>query len=332
MEYCWKLNSMSIVVALSFSLYGDLSVTALGSDTKDIGNEDQLSIPLINDKGAPLVAMLDTNAINRKMKVYIRTLMREMIQSSMQEQMQGIFKTSLEKNSTIDFIRNITLQEINEVLKEQGQEGISSPPIEKYKDCSELKRKTKQILNDGVYSIYPGGDDPVQAYCDMTTDGGGWTVIHKRHGRNVNFQRKWLECENGFGDINGQFWFGNKYTHILTSSGKYELRVDLVDSSGDKKYALYKTFSIGDARSKYKLTVDNFSGTAANQLRYHNGMKFTTLDQDNDTHGKNCALLRGGSWWYYACTGCDLTSSGNFKPFWGSINPAAQSVMMIRKT
>ncbi|VDI26404.1 Hypothetical predicted protein [Mytilus galloprovincialis] len=219
MEYYWKLNSMIIVI--TFRLF----VTALGSETRDRGNEDPLSIPLINDKGAPLVAMLDTNAINRKMKVYIRTLMRDMIQSSMQVQMQGIFQTSLEENSTIDFIRNITLQEINEVLKEQGQEGtgtimrdmikssiqeqiqgilktsleenptidfirnitlqeikdvlkeqhkegISSSPIGKYKDCTELKKKTDKKLNDGVYSIYPGGDNPVQAYCDMTTDGG----------------------------------------------------------------------------------------------------------------------------------------------------------------
>ncbi|CAC5389567.1 Fibrinogen-like protein A,Angiopoietin-related protein 1,Ficolin-3,Ficolin-2,Ryncolin-1,Tenascin-R,Fibrinogen-likeprotein 1,Ficolin-1,Fibrinogen C domain-containing protein 1-A,Tenascin-N,Ryncolin-3,Fibroleukin,Fibrinogen C domain-containing protein 1,Ryncolin-2,Techylectin-5B,Microfibril-associated glycoprotein 4,Fibrinogen alpha chain,Ficolin-1-A,Tenascin,Fibrinogen C domain-containing protein 1-B [Mytilus coruscus] len=217
-------------------------------------------------------------------------------------------------------------------LLKQDTKGICSPPIAKYKDCTDIKRKTKKKLKDGVYKIYPGGVNSVQAYCDMTTDGGGWTVIHKRNGGNVNFHRKWLECENGFGNINGEFWFGNKYTHILTSSGKYELRVDLVDSSGNKKYALYKTFSIGDAGSKYKLTVDNFSGTAANQLRRHNGMKFTTLDQDNDTYSGNCALLRGGSWWYYSCTACDLTKSGKHKPFWGGISPVAKSIMMIRKT
>lgn len=32
-----------------------------------------------------------------------------------------------------------------------------------------------------------------------------------------------------------------------------------MDSFGDKKYALYKTFSVG---SKYELSVDKFSGTA----------------------------------------------------------------------
>lgn len=123
------MKSNSIIIAFYLTWYGDICVTASGSDTKDTDNENPLSMPLINDKGAPLVAMLDTNIIIRNIKLYITTLIGNMIQNSVEEQIKEIFKTSLEENSTVEFIRNITIQGINDVLKDREQETHLPPDI-----------------------------------------------------------------------------------------------------------------------------------------------------------------------------------------------------------
>lgn len=65
-----------------------------------------------------------------------------------------------------------------------------------------------------------------------------------------------------------------------------------------------------------------------NYLKAHNGMKFTTVDQDNDTYSKNCALTQTGSWWYYHCASCDLSRTNNNPHWYGSVS---KPVMMFRK-
>ena len=61
------------------------------------------------------------------------------------------------------------------------------------------------------FLLTPRGPPVMQARCDMETDGGGWMVILRRKrdaSPQVNFNCKWKEYENGFGDLNTEFWYG----------------------------------------------------------------------------------------------------------------------------
>jgi len=42
-------------------------------------------------------------------------------------------------------------------------------------------------------------------------------------------------------------------------------------------------------------------------MAYHNGMKFTTIDVDNDLRSRNCAASeKYGGWWYKKCADVNL--------------------------
>ena len=169
--------------------------------------------------------------------------------------------------------------------------------------------KLNPSLASGVYSIIGPQNKFIQVYCDMDTDGGGWTVFQRRQDGSVDFYRGWNDYKNGFGNINGEFWLGLDYIHWLLSLSKSgnELRVDLEDRQGNKAYAKYSTFSVGDESTKYVLGVSGYSGDAKDRLDYHNGMKFSTKDQDNDLyHSESCAVTRHGAWWYDHCAHSNL--------------------------
>jgi len=49
-------------------------------------------------------------------------------------------------------------------------------------------------------------------------------------------------------------------------------------------------FKVGSASEEYPLTISGFIGeTPTDPFSYHNNMKFSTYDNDNDKRGENCA-------------------------------------------
>ncbi|XP_044030149.1 tenascin isoform X7 [Siniperca chuatsi] len=168
------------------------------------------------------------------------------------------------------------------------------------KDCAQI------LLNgettSGLYTIYVGGEEsqPIKVYCDMTTDGGGWMVFLRRQNGKLEFYRNWKNYTAGFGNMNDEFWLGLSNLHKITNSGHYELRVDLRDN-GESAYAQYDKLTIAEPRTRYKVYIGAYSGTAGDSMTYHQGRPFSTFDNDNDIAVTNCALSYKGAFWYKNC-------------------------------
>ncbi|XP_053886569.1 tenascin-X [Malaclemys terrapin pileata] len=168
------------------------------------------------------------------------------------------------------------------------------------RDCAE-----EQLNGPGPsreVTIYLGGDRqrPLQVYCDMETDGGGWLVFQRRMNGKTDFWRDWQDYAQGFGNRSQEFWLGNDALHQLTAAGEQELRVDL-RAGAEAVFAQYQRFRVDPPSEYYRLHLGSYRGTAGDALSYHSGSVFSTRDRDPNRLLIPCAVSYRGAWWYHNC-------------------------------
>ncbi|KAI8488185.1 Fibrinogen- domains (FReDs) [Branchiostoma belcheri] len=164
-------------------------------------------------------------------------------------------------------------------------------------DCA--ANKAAGHTTSGVYTL--GSPlSGVTVYCDMDTDGGGWTVIQRRMDGSVPFNKNWEEYKHGFGNKNGEYWLGNEIIHLLTAQKNYRLRVDMMDWENQKRYAEYDTFRVAGESDGYRLTISGYSGNANDDMTYNNEQRFYTIDRDSSG---SCSQNRAqAGFWFKSCT------------------------------
>ncbi|VDI30097.1 Hypothetical predicted protein [Mytilus galloprovincialis] len=204
-------------------------------------------------------------------------------------------------------------------------------------DCMDFDKST---CKSGIYKIYPEKTSGFNVFCEMEEHGGGWTVFQRRMNGIINFYRNWESYKSGFGNMKGEHWLGNEHLHQLTSQGKYMLRIDMSDFENNHRHAIYSQFSVGSESAGYKLDITGYSGNADDAMNYHNGLKFSTMDNDKNS----CAVTFKGGWWYNECHHSNLNGlylKGSNTTFGEGINwfqwkghkySLKTTTMMIRRT
>ena len=162
----------------------------------------------------------------------------------------------------------------------------------------------------------------------LVTSINGWIIIHQfSTGSLTSFNRSWVSFTNGFGNLSGNYWFGNEKVYQLTKITPYRIRVEVQSNDTRKWYsAEYASFSLGSNTTFYKLVVSSYVGGDAGESfmtgttgMTANARAFTTYDADHDGWGSNCcATVNGGGWWFNACGLSTLTVFGG-NSYWGPL-------------
>jgi hypothetical protein len=218
--------------------------------------------------------------------------------------MDEVAGTSMKSVNTIG---GVPVESINKIG------AMYSPGV--YRSCKEIKDANPEAV-DGIYTIDPdggGGMDSFDCYCDMTTDGGGWTLVLLSNSEVEGCPSPfWTEAVNNV-NLNGalstdvtsyDLFLGVRHWNFLGASA----RLDMGESPSSLTHRAYYDFSLDESNS-YALVMSNefitihAEGTASpGMYTYHNGRPLSTRDVDHDDYGTNCSNNFGNSvWWFGAC-------------------------------
>lgn len=157
---------------------------------------------------------------------------------------------------------------------------------------------------NGRYVIYPRGGHEITVYCDFTTNGGGWTVIQRRHKGDVPFPVDVGAYNNGFGSVDGEFWLGHKKINRL---GDGQLLAVIYQNTSSFTYDLYSYFYV---RISSELDVSGRTGIMDEGIFKSDGdAPLMFVAPKGMASPSSCLSKFDGGWWYGdTCEGSNLNA------------------------
>ncbi|CAC5360263.1 unnamed protein product [Mytilus coruscus] len=154
----------------------------------------------------------------------------------------------------VNHTERLILQLKEDVRKSLQLERVSE---EKPIDCTDIHVSE----GSGIYTIYPKGIGRINVYCDLDTYniGGGWTVFQHRETGEEDFNREWIDYENGFGNLRKEFWLGNSLWNNnnkpFTTWDKHNIKFDTEEcekyEEGPWWFFEHRRCTVGNLNGKY---------------------------------------------------------------------------------
>ncbi|XP_032825085.1 angiopoietin-2-like isoform X1 [Petromyzon marinus] len=236
-----------------------------------------------------------------------------------------------------------TVRTLLNAIAQASSQGPAKEDAILFSDCADAYEAG--LTASGVYTVkISDSTEAMKVYCNMESQGGGWTVIQHRENGATDFHRPWQEYKMGFGDVAAEHWMGNQHVYYLSHQQHFVLRVELRDWEGNVAFSQYERFYISSEKLNYRIYVKGYTGTAGKYSSFaQSGIDFSTKDMDNDNCACKCAQMATGGWWFDACGPSNLNgmyytagqNTGKFNGikwhYWkGSSYSLRSTTMMIR--
>ncbi|VDI67885.1 Hypothetical predicted protein [Mytilus galloprovincialis] len=185
--------------------------------------ESDVEVRLLDNQNSPLMATFDMSKANVRIKQFVSDTIegkmkdikelwkrKKCMSDALEVKMKDIEASFNQKISNVE--RNLTAY-FTDLLNGYAYQIPNDNDNENTKDTKLRPKGCEDVLqkrSNGIYTIYPvSNNNGFEVYCDFKTDNGNWTLFQKRINGTTDFFRGWEEYENGFGNLEAEFWLGN---------------------------------------------------------------------------------------------------------------------------